>query len=131
MKDAQPALLDVAEVRHPMWAPPAEDKYLPNHLRALRTEIAKRLIPLDGRSDVRQVLAWLQDVYDDSNRVKNSQDAIYCVGDLTWFTHITAAGITNQTTAENNPARKANLVSQRETIKRISGHLIDAIIASR
>ena len=71
----QPEMLDLGDISaHPMWAPPGDDEVLDVGTLALRKEIARRLVPFDGRKssgvsyDQPLVVQFFKDVYRTSQR---------------------------------------------------------------
>lgn len=128
-QDALPTLGDTEQFRHAMWTPPEPGETNHPHVFALRAEIAKRLIPLDGRRNVDMLIGWLAEVHDESQHRK-AADSVWLIGDMTWRRHIWCDRLTRQAENERRPDKRAQLVSQREAMKRIHEGLVEAIIKS-
>lgn len=128
--DALPTMFNEDDFRHPMWKKPDWTESLNRHVLALRTEIAKRLTPFDGRPNSEQVIMWLAEVYDESIHRK-AEDPIWLLGDMTWRCHIVCSALSTRAEAEKRPDKRAQLVSQREAIKRIHQGLVEAVITSQ
>jgi len=83
----QPEMLidmDSDTLRHPMWKPPSDTERLGVHIRAVRREIAKQLIPLDGRTDCRAAVAYCEAVYDMST-TEFASNFIWLLGQVQWL----------------------------------------------
>lgn len=129
-QDALPTLFNEDDFRHAMWKQPDPNEGVAHHIHALKVEIAKRLVPFDGRPNSEQVILWLAEVFDESWHRK-ADDPIWLIGDMTWRCHITCAALTTRAEAQKRPDVRAQLVSQREAIKRIHTALVEAVIASQ
>lgn len=79
--------IDADDLRHPMWTKPGEHDDLPDHIKALQTEIAKRLIPYDGRTDHKEVIGFCQTAYFFSKLPKAHEDLPWLLGVIVLTSH--------------------------------------------
>jgi predicted RNase H-like nuclease len=129
MQDTLPTLGDTEQFRHAMWSRPSSEG-LTDGVYALRCAIHKATIPLDGRPNCEFIIEYLAETYDESVHHKAS-DLVWLVGDVVWRRHLFANRINIKVHMEKRPDKRANLVSQREAMKRIQEQLVEAIILSR
>lgn len=143
----QPEMLDLGDTSgHPMWTPPGDGEVLDIGTRALRKEIARRLVPYDGRKesgvsyDLPLVVRYFKDVYLTSQRPE-AASFIWLLGAVTLVTlqsvdtiQIRLVGMESEwrENASSQPTRQrlSDLRRQRNVIEQQAQFLIAAMYQS-
>lgn len=109
------------DLRHPMWTKPKGDDEMPEHIRALRKEIAVRLIPFDGlrRSSIESFCAHVHML---STLETAHRDPLWLIGQIVVSRHGSTEAL-NPLVDRGQRAR-----ADQVALQGLGDHFIEAVV---